>query len=268
MAQAKTAIITGGGGYLGTAMCRALAEGGWDIFVTYLESDAECRHVLDEVTALGRKAVALACDNGLKADVDRFYRAFHDQTGHAPDLLVNNVGVQTWSSLLDLAEDDWDRVIRTNLKGCFLHTQAAARLMVAEKRPGRIINIGSGCNQTPFRNLVDYTASKGGIEMLTRVAAVELGPYGITVNGVAPGSIETERTRREAPNYARDWSRITPLRRIGTPEDVADAVCFLAGPGAGFITGQTLRVDGGVFTQTNWPEEGYAQTETVSPPST
>ncbi len=254
----KTAIITGGGGQLGSAMALALAGEDWDIFVTYLADEAECSATLAAVHALGRKAVGLPCDAGIKSDVVRFYQTFLDSVGHAPDLLVNNAGVQTWAPLLELEEDDWDRVIRTNLKGCFLNTQAAAKAMVAEKRPGRIINIGSGCNQTPFSNLVDYTASKGGIEMLTKVAAVELGPYGINVNCIAPGSIETERTKLEAPNYAEDWSRITPLRRIGTPQDVADAVCFLAGDKSGYITGQTLRIDGGVFTRTNWPESGYA----------
>ncbi len=252
----KTAVITGGGGHLGSAMAAALAAEGWDIVITYLEDPSECAAALDAVRALGRRADGIQCDAGVKADVDRLYEGLRDRIG-APGLLVNNAGVQTWSPLLDLAEADWDRVIRTNLKGCFLNTQAAARLMVAAGRPGRIVNIGSGCNRTPFANLVDYTASKGGIEMLTKVAAVELGPYGIAVNGVAPGSIETERTRAEAPNYARDWSEITPLRRIGTPQDVADAVCFLASDKAGFITGQTLLVDGGVFTKANWPDKGY-----------
>lgn len=255
--MAKTAIITGGGGNLGSVMATALAGEGWDIWVTWLDSEAECSGVLDAVRALGRQATGMRCDVGVKTDVERFYQAFHNQTGIAPDMLVNNAGVQTWSSLLDLEEADWDRVIRTNLKGCFLHTQAAAKAMVAAKRPGRIINIGSGCNQVPFASLVDYTASKGGIEMLTKVAAVELGPHGITVNCVAPGSIETERTKLEAPNYARDWSAITPLRRIGTPQDVADAVCFLSCERASYITGQTLRVDGGVFTKPNWPDAAY-----------
>lgn len=255
MTQPKTAVVTAGGGHIGSAIAAGLAADGWDIVVSYLDSEAECAGVIAAVTALGRKITALRCDAGSKADVERFYNAI----GPAPGLLVNNAGVQTWSSLLDLREEDWDRVIRTNLKGCFLNTQAVARRLVAEQRPGRIVNIGSGCNFTPFANLVDYTASKGGIDMLTKVAAVELGPYGITVNCVAPGSIETERTRQESPDYARDWSPITPLRRVGTPQEVAGAVCFLAGDKAGFITGQTLVVDGGVFTQSNWPTAAYSQ---------
>ena len=259
MITAKTAIITAGGGHIGSAIAIGLAAEGWDTVVTYLTDPAECAGVIAAVESQGGRISAFPCDAGIKADVERLFDAVDTAIGHAPDLLVNNAGVQTWSSLLDLAEEDWDRVIRTNLKGCFLNTQAAARRMVRDGRAGRIINIGSGCNFTPFANLVDYTASKGGIAMLTKVAAVELGPHGITVNGVAPGSIETERTRQESPDYARDWSPITPLRRVGTPQEIADAVCFLASDKARFITGQTLVVDGGVFTQSNWPTEAYAK---------
>ncbi len=257
MPKTKTAIVTGGGGYLGSAIALELAAEGWDIVVTYLDDIAECADVLGQLEALGRKSLALPCDAGIKSQVDRFYQILADQLGQSPDLLVNNAGVQTWSSLLDLKEDDWDRVIRTNLKGCFLNTQAVARWMVRDKRPGRIVNIGSGCNQIPFQNLVDYTASKGGIEMLTKVAAVELGAYGITVNCVAPGAIETERTRQESPDYAGDWAKITPIGRVGTPQDVANAVCFLAEDRSSFITGQTVNVDGGVFTRANWPYKAY-----------
>jgi NAD(P)-dependent dehydrogenase (short-subunit alcohol dehydrogenase family) len=154
--------------------------------------------------------------------------------------------------LLELAEADWERVLATNLKGCFLCTRRAARHM--KERGGAIINIGSGCNKWPYPNLVDYTASKGGIEMLTKVAAVELGRYRIRVNCVAPGSIEIERTRGEREDYARTWAKLTPLGRIGTPSDVGKAVVFLAGEAADFITGQTLWVDGGLWTRPQWPD--------------
>jgi NAD(P)-dependent dehydrogenase (short-subunit alcohol dehydrogenase family) len=200
---------------------------------------------------MGRKATVVQADIGFKAEVDHMFDVILKKLG-TPDVLVNNSGVQTWKPLLDLAEEDWDRVIRTNLKGTFLCTQRAARLMAAD-RWGRIINIGSGSNKAPFPNLVDYTASKGGIEMFTRVAAVELGYYGITVNCVAPGTIEIERTKAEAPDYAATWAPLTPLGRIGKTSDVASAVVFLASPQAEFITGQTLYVDGGLLTQIPWP---------------
>jgi 3-oxoacyl-[acyl-carrier protein] reductase len=166
-------------------------------------------------------------------------------------VLVNNAGVQTWSPLLDLREQDWDRTIATNLKGTFLCLQRGAAAM--RDHGGSIINIGSGATKMPFPNLGDYCASKGGIDNLTAVAAVELGPYGIRVNSVAPGSIEIERTRKESPDYAATWSPLTPLQRIGQVEDVADAVVFLASERARFITGQTLYVDGGLWSQGPWP---------------
>jgi NAD(P)-dependent dehydrogenase (short-subunit alcohol dehydrogenase family) len=120
---------------------------------------------------------------------------------------------------------------------------------------GGIINIGSGCNKVPFPELVSYTASKGGIEMLTKVSALELGPFGIRVNCVAPGAIEVERTKLERADYAGTWSRVTPLRRIGTPADIGQTVVLLASPEASFITGQTVGVDGGLFNQPPWPPE-------------
>ncbi len=168
------------------------------------------------------------------------------------DLLVNNAGVQTWKPLLDVTEEEWDLVIDTNLKGCFLCTQQAARHM-KDHGGGSIVNLGSGCNKLAFPSLVAYTASKGGIEMFTKEAAVELGRYGIRVNCIAPGSIESERTRAEDPDYAGTWSKLTPLGRVGTAADIAPAVVFLASKGASFISGQTIWIDGGLFTKAQWP---------------
>ena len=155
---------------------------------------------------------------------------------------------------MDLKVSDWDNVIRTNLRGCFLNTQIAARLMVADGVKGTIINLGSGCNKLAFPNLVDYTASKGGIEQFTKVSAAELGAYGIRVNCVAPGAIETDRTSDEAEDYGDQWAELTPLRRVGTPADLVGPILFLASDEAAFVTGQTLWVDGGVFSQAVWPK--------------
>jgi NAD(P)-dependent dehydrogenase (short-subunit alcohol dehydrogenase family) len=164
---------------------------------------------------------------------------------------VNNAGVQTWKRLLDVTEEEWDLVIDTNLKGCFLCTQAAARHM-KDHGGGAIVNIGSGCNKLAFPDLVAYTASKGGIEMFTKVAAVELGPHGIRVNCVAPGAVEVERTKLEDPDYAGTWGRITPLGRVGTPADIGRAVAYMVSPQAEFVTGQTIWVDGGMYARAPW----------------
>jgi len=249
----KSAVVTGGNDGLGREMVLALARLGWDVAFNYLAGADKAESLVAEVEAIGQRALALRSDVGIKADVDTFYAAVGDWGG-TPDVLVNNAGVQTWSPLLDLAEEDWDRVIRTNLKGCFLNTQAAARRMVAAGTGGAIVNLGSGCNRLAFPRLVDYTASKGGIEQFTKVAALELGPHGIRVNCVAPGAIETDRTRTETSDYAGQWSPLTPLRRVGTVEDVAAAVVWLAGPESSFVSGQTLLVDGGVFSQAVWPD--------------
>ena len=251
--SSKTAVVTGGNDGLGREMVLSLARRGWDVAFNYLTGADRAKTLVEEVEAIGRRVLAHQSDVGIKTDVDAFYAAL-DQWGGTPDVLINNAGVQTWSPLLDLAEEDWDRVIRTNLKGCFLHTQAAARRMAAAGTGGAIVNLGSGCNLLAFPRLVDYTASKGGVEQLTKVAALELGPHGIRVNCVAPGAIETDRTRAEVDDYAGRWSPITPLRRVGTVADVAAAVAWLAGPESAFVSGQTLLVDGGVFSQAVWPD--------------
>lgn len=248
----KVAVVTGASTGIGRAIAITLATRGWDVAFTHSRSTQEADKTLSAVESNGVRGFAVQCDAGIKAEVDAFYDKVVRWAG-APDLLVNNAGIQTWGPLLEVTEEDWDRVIRTNLKGCFLNTQAAALRMKAAGKGGMIINIGSGCNKLAFPKLVSYTASKGGIEQFTKVAAVELGPLGIRVNCVAPGAIVIERTAGEADDYEGTWSKITPMRRVGQTADVADLVAYLATPGAAFINGQTIFVDGGVFSQANWP---------------
>lgn len=247
------AIVTGGSTGIGHHLVLALAEAGYAVAFSYRSSPGAADANVKRLEDRGHPVFAARCDVGKSADVEAFHDAVEQWHGGAPHLLVNNAGIQTWAPLLELTEERWDEVIATNLKGCFLNTQAAARRMKASAHGGSIVNIGSGCNKLAFPNLVDYTASKGGIEQFTKSAAVELGRYGITVNCVAPGAIATERTAEEAPDYAAAWSPITPLGRVGIPEDVAGPVLFFASPGARFVTGQTLWVDGGAFTRAAWP---------------
>ncbi|MES1168425.1 MAG: SDR family NAD(P)-dependent oxidoreductase, partial [Oleiharenicola lentus] len=200
------AVVTGASRGIGREIAVTLARHGWDIAFSHLGEAGEVAETTALIEATGRKVLGARCDVGVKDEVWAFYQSILATFGRAPDLLVNNAGVQTWAPLLELAEADWDRVIRTNLKGCFLITQRAAQLMVEHGIRGTIVNIGSACNKVPFPRLVDYTASKGGIEQFTKVSAVELGPHGIRVNCVAPGAIEHERTKLEAPDYAATWA--------------------------------------------------------------
>jgi NAD(P)-dependent dehydrogenase (short-subunit alcohol dehydrogenase family) len=249
--ESKTALVTGASKGVGKGIALELARRGCDVAVNYHSDRAGADATVAEIAALGRNAFAVEADVGQAAAVARL---FDEVLGRFPrlDILVNNAGTQVWKSLLDLSEDEWDRVIDTNLKGCFLCTQRAARHM-KDMGGGRIVNIGSGCSKAPFPNLVSYTASKGGIEMFTKVAAMELGRYGITVNSVAPGAIEIERTRQETGDYAGTWAPMTPLKRVGHPLDVARAVAFFASEEGAFVTAQTLWVDGGLFTHPMWP---------------
>jgi NAD(P)-dependent dehydrogenase (short-subunit alcohol dehydrogenase family) len=251
--ESKVALVTGASKGVGKGIALELARAGAQVVVNYNRDGAGAEATVAEIRGMGREAFSVQADVGVAADVDRMFAQALERFPRL-DILVNNAGVQTWKPLLDLTEAEWDRTIDTNLKGCFLCTQRAARHM-RERGRGRIINIGSGCNRIAFPNLVDYTASKGGIEMFTKVAAVELGRYQITVNCVAPGAVEIERTKLEAGDYAGTWAKLTPLGRVGQPADVARAVVFLASDAAEFITGQTIWVDGGLFSKPSWPYE-------------
>ena len=249
----KTALITGAAGGIGREISLELARRGADIAVNDYRNadgiDETCR----QVRALGRRAEGFDANVADKAAVERMFAEVSAAFGRL-DIHVNNAATQVESPLLELREEDWDRVIAVNLKGVFLCTQAAGRAMKEQGR-GRIINIGSGCNVFGFPNLVSYTASKGGVQTLTKVCAIELAPYGITVNCVAPGAIENERTREELPDYAGTWGHFTPVGRVGQPADVANAVAFLAADASEYVNGHTLFVDGGLFARTPWPED-------------
>lgn len=247
------AIVTAGTSAIGRALVSALAQAGHDVAFSHLGDRSGAEELARQIAEEGGQARGWSSDAGDEAAVLRFHGEACAWAGEAPIVLVNNAGIQTWAPLMELEVADWDRVMQTNLRGCFLNTRTAARAMREAGHGGAIVNLGSGCNKHAFPRLVDYTASKGGIEQFTKVAAVELGPHGIRVNCIAPGAIATERTAAESGDYAAVWAGVTPLRRVGVPEDLTGPLRFLVSEAAAFVTGQTLYVDGGAFTQANWP---------------
>jgi len=256
MQQGQTALVTGASRGIGKEIALELARNGYRVAVNYYNDpaslvDATVAEIRAVQGGAGADVLAIEADIRSSSQVAAMFERVIGVFGRL-DLLVNNAGVQTWKPLLDVTEEEWDLVIDTNLKGCFLCTQQAARYM-KDHGGGAIVNLGSGCNKLAFPRLVAYTASKGGIEMFTKEAAAELGPYNIRVNCIAPGSIESERTRAEDPDYAGTWSKLTPLARVGTAADIAPTVAFLASKDAEFISGQTIGIDGGLFVQAPWP---------------
>lgn len=255
MTSRPSVLVTGANSGIGKEIASRLARSGYDVAINYKVDPPSAQRLAQDLSAFGGRAIAVYADIAGAAEVDQMFQSVLAEFGKL-DALVNNAAVQVFKPLLEVEDADWDRVLATNVRGCFLCTQRAARHM-KERGAGAIVNIGSGSNKVPFPNLSSYTASKGAIEMFTKSSAVELGPFGIRVNCVAPGAIDTERTKAEIPDFAGTWARLTPLRRIGTPADVAAAVEFLLSEKASFISGQTLGVDGGLFIQARWPDSGY-----------
>ena len=242
--------MTGAAKGIGRGIALELARRGCDVAINDYNDEEGAQEAARMVAAMGRQTLVVMANVGVAEEVDTMFRGVFHSFGRL-HIHVNNAGIQTWKPLLDLEEHEWDRVIQTNLKGVFLCTQRAGRHM-REHGGGRILNLGSGSNKVGFPKLVDYTASRGGVEQFTKVAAIELGRYGITVNCVAPGAILTDRTKLELPDYAGMWGPLAPMRRVGTPEDVASAICYLATDEADYITGHTLYVDGGMFARGPW----------------
>ncbi|MES2463678.1 MAG: 3-oxoacyl-[acyl-carrier-protein] reductase [Armatimonadota bacterium] len=245
--EGKKAIVTGagrGGRGIGAGIAIALAQAGADVIITARTNITDAEAVAEAVTQLGRQGIPVACDVSDSASVETLFERAKTEWGRV-DILVNNAGITKDGLLLRMTDDAWDSVMDANLKGTFLCTRAAAKLMV-KQRAGRIINITSVMGQVGNPGQANYSASKAGIIGFTRTVARELGSRSITVNAVAPGFIETQMTDAMSGDLKNAALGKIPLGRLGSPEDVGNIVAFLASDAASYITGQTITVDGGM----------------------
>lgn len=240
----KTAIVTGGSRGIGRAVCLELAGGGANVVLCYAGNEAAAQKTAADVEAAGGKALALRCDVSDAAQVEALVKTAVERFGRV-DILVNNAGVTRDNLLMRMSEEDFDAVIAANLKGTFLCMKAVSRLML-KQRYGRIVNLSSVVGLRGNAGQVNYAASKAGVIGMTKSLARELAARGVTVNAVAPGFIETDMTAAMSEAARSAAQESIPMGRLGTPEDVAKAVAFLAGDEAAYLTGQVLAVDGGM----------------------
>lgn len=252
----KVALVTGSSQGIGQAIAIRLAAEGAQVVINYRSSPEGAEETLEKVKATGGACHMAGCPNAgysIQGDVSVMedVRNLIEEGVHhygKLDILVNNAGIEKHAPFWEVTEKDYDKVMDVNLKGAFFAAQSMARHLMETQRPGRIINISSVHEELPFPNFAAYCASKGGMKMLTRNLAVELAPYGITVNNVAPGAIETPINSEllNNPDKLNALIKNIPLNRLGQPEDVSGLVAFLASDDASYVTGSTFFVDGGL----------------------
>jgi len=239
----KVAIVTGASGGIGKAIAMHLAAAGAAVVCNYCTNRQKAEAVVQAAREAGGSAVSMQGDVRSFAEMETMTASVVAQFGRI-DILVNNAGITRDELLLSMSDKDWRDVIETNLYGAFNSTKAVAQQMMFQKK-GRIINISSVAGERGGRGQTNYAASKGGLNAFTRAAAIELAPKNITVNAVAPGVIETEMSQEVMRRAKETVMNHIPLKRLGTCDEVASLVVFLASDDAAYITGQIIRVDGG-----------------------
>ncbi|MGV8981189.1 3-oxoacyl-[acyl-carrier-protein] reductase [Clostridium sp.] len=247
MLKGKTAVVTGASRGIGRAIAIKLAKLGANIVVNYRNSVDAVQEVVKEIEALGVKALAVQADISSYSDVEFMMKKCIEEFGSL-DILVNNAGITKDGLLMRMKEEDFDSVIDINLKGAFNCTRHVSAIML-KQRSGRIINISSVSGLTGNAGQVNYSAAKAGIIGMTKAVAREFGGRGVTCNAVAPGYIQTDMTVALSDKVKDAIMSTIPLKRLGMPGDVANAVAFLASEEAAYITGQVINVDGGMVMQ-------------------
>lgn len=246
----RVAIVTGGNTGIGASIVIALAEQGYNIVIDYVANPEAAEELEKQVIALGDQVIGVDADVSKVSDLQNLIDAAVKKFGRL-DVMVNNAGVETRTSVLETTEAQYDKVLSINLKSAFFGTQVAAKQMIKQGNGGRIINITSVHEDWPMPNNTPYCLSKGGMRMLTRTAGLELAKYNILVNGVGPGAVATPINLQTMKNPAlmEKLDAAIPLGRMAKPEEVANVVVFLAGEGASYMTASTLFVDGGIMHQ-------------------
>ncbi len=241
----KHALVTGGTRGMGLAMAVGFAREGADVAIFYRQSEEAAREVVAEIEGCGRRSLALRVDTSSRSEVEAGVAEVLRQFEHL-DILVNNAAIATRKNFLELTDEEWDRTHGINLRGYFIVGQTVARHMAA-RRSGVIINMSSLNQQKARRDRSHYLASKGGVLMLTKGMAVDLAPYGIRVNALAPGTILTDINRADMddPAFRKERESNILLGRLGRPEEMVGAAVFLASDESSFVTGTSLLVDGG-----------------------
>ncbi|MDR2050815.1 MAG: 3-oxoacyl-[acyl-carrier-protein] reductase [Deltaproteobacteria bacterium] len=240
-----TAVVTGGSRGIGKAVAKTLAGRGFQIYLTYVSKADEAGAVVEDILAAGGKARAFALDVSRPEAVAAFFQEeIRDKVFLS--VLVNNAGIAKDNLILRLKDEDWDKVLNTDLRGPFVCMREAAKIMTRQ-RLGRIVNLVSVVGQMGNPGQANYSAAKAGLIGLTKTGAKELAARNITVNAVAPGFVETDMTGSLSEETRRVYLEQIPLKRFGTAQDVAEAVAFLASDKAAYITGQVLSVNGGMY---------------------
>ncbi|WP_078546218.1 SDR family NAD(P)-dependent oxidoreductase [Litchfieldia alkalitelluris] len=245
----KVAIVTGAGRGIGRAIAIGLAEAGADVALL-ARTESNLTSVSEEIIMLGRKAFPVVTDVTNREEVERAVHKIYEKAG-CIDILVNNAGMNIRSQAIDVTDEEWSKIMDTNLKSAFMMSQEVGKIMKEQKNGGKIINISSVAGHVALRTGVVYAATKAAMIQMTKVLALEWGKYGINVNSIGPWYFKTPLTEKllQDQQYVKDILDVTPLKRIGELQELVGPAVFLASDAGNYVTGQTLFVDGGMTIQ-------------------